>query len=60
MLCSSRHAALGFNIRGGKDANYMRDHSGIFVTSVKIGGVASRDKRLQAGDRILEVSVTSQ
>ncbi|XP_027049468.1 anoctamin-7-like [Pocillopora damicornis] len=47
---------LGFNIRGGSDANYMRGHPGIFVTSIKPGGSADRDSRLKIGDRLLEIN----
>ncbi len=46
---------LGFNIRGGSDAPYLPENPGIFVTSVRPGGVADRDRRLKRGDRILEV-----
>ena len=48
-------AGLGFNIRGGSDAPYLPNNPGIFVTSVRPGGVADRDRRLKRGDRILEV-----
>lgn len=48
-------SGLGFNIRGGSDANYLRGHPGIFVTSIKPGGSADRDSRLKIGDRLLEV-----
>jgi len=47
---------LGFNIRGGSDANYLRGHPGIFVTSIKPGGSAERDGRLKIGDRLLEIN----
>ncbi|KAL9970224.1 hypothetical protein ACROYT_G022562 [Oculina patagonica] len=47
---------LGFNIRGGSDANYLRGHPGIFVTSIKPGGSADRDSRLKIGDRLLEIN----
>ncbi|XP_048580920.1 anoctamin-7 isoform X2 [Nematostella vectensis] len=47
---------LGFNIRGGNDANYLRGHPGIFITSVKRGSPAARESRLQPGDRILEIN----
>lgn len=49
-------SGLGFNIRGGSDANYLRGHPGIFVTSIKPGGSADRDSRLKIGDRLLEVN----
>ena len=49
-------AGLGFNIRGGSDAPYLPNNPGIFVTSVRPGGVADRDRRLKRGDRILEVN----
>ena len=51
-------SGLGFNIRGGSDANYLRGHPGIFVTSIKPGGTADRDGRLKIGDRLLEVHTT--
>lgn len=47
---------LGFNIRGGSDANYLRGHPGIFVTSIKPGSSAERDGRLKIGDRLLEIN----
>ncbi|CAH3190102.1 unnamed protein product, partial [Porites evermanni] len=47
---------LGFNIRGGSDANYLRGHPGIFVTSIKPGSSADRDGRLKIGDRLLEIN----
>lgn len=50
-------SGLGFNIRGGSDANYLRGHPGIFVTSIKPGGFADRDSRLKIGDRLLEVNL---
>ena len=50
------YSGLGFNIRGGSDANYLRGHPGIFVTSIKPGGSADRDSRLKIGDRLLEVN----
>ena len=51
-------SGLGFNIRGGSDANYLRGHPGIFVTSIKPGSSADRDGRLKIGDRLLEVHTT--
>lgn len=51
-------SGLGFNIRGGSDANYLRGHPGIFVTSIKPGSSADRDGRLKIGDRLLEVQTT--
>lgn len=48
---------LGFNIRGGSDAPHLADCPGIFVTSIRPGGVADRDRRLKRGDRLLEVRV---
>lgn len=47
---------LGFNIRGGNDANYLRGHPGIFVTSIKPGSSSDRDGRLKIGDRLLEIN----
>ena len=33
---------LGFNIRGGKDAEYVREDNGIFVTKIRERGSAAR------------------
>ena len=46
---------LGFNIRGGSDDPHLPDCPGIFITSIRPGGVADRDRRLKRGDRLLEV-----
>ena len=48
-------SGLGFNIRGGTDNMHVGKDSGIFVTTVKPNGAASKDGRLQPGDKILEV-----
>ena len=48
---------LGFNIRGGSDAPFLPGNPGIFVTNIRAGGVADRDRRLKRGDRILEVAI---
>ncbi len=48
-------SGLGFNIRGGTDNMHVGKDSGIFVTTVKPNGAASKDRRLQPGDKILEV-----
>ena len=48
-------SGLGFNIRGGADAPHLPGNPGIFVTSIRPGGVADRDRRLKRGDRLLEV-----
>ncbi|XP_064403426.1 synaptojanin-2-binding protein-like isoform X1 [Halichondria panicea] len=47
---------LGFNIRGGTDNMHVGKDSGIFVTTVKPNGAASKDGRLQPGDKILEIN----
>ncbi|XP_028393643.1 anoctamin-7-like isoform X1 [Dendronephthya gigantea] len=47
---------LGFNIRGGSDAPFLPGNPGIFVTNIRPGGVADRDRRLKRGDRILEIN----
>ncbi|XP_031568304.1 anoctamin-7-like isoform X2 [Actinia tenebrosa] len=55
-LKKSASEGLGFNIRGGQGTNYIRGHPGIFITSIKRGGVAHKDGTLQPGDRILEMN----
>lgn len=55
MACTS-FTALGFNIRGGTDNRHIGNDPGIFVTTIRPTGAAARDGRLQAGDKILEVS----
>ena len=47
---------LGLTIRGGSDANYLKDHPGIFITAIKPGSVAELSQRLRLGDRIIEAS----
>ena len=49
-------SGLGFNIRGGKDNIFVGSDPGIFVAMVRPDGAAAKDGRLQAGDKILEVS----
>lgn len=52
-------AGLGFNIIGGKNAQYLPGDSGIFVTRVKPSGAAALDGRLREGDRIISVIIDS-
>ena len=33
---------LGFNIRGGRDAEYVREDNGIFVTKIREKGSAAK------------------
>ncbi|XP_077118395.1 synaptojanin-2-binding protein [Ranitomeya variabilis] len=51
-------SGLGFNIVGGTDQQYVSHDSGIYVSSIKEGGAAAVDGRLQEGDRILEINGT--
>merc|ERR1712062_680018 len=56
---------LGFNIRGGKDAEYVREDNGIFVTKIRERGSAARllaagDRPcLHEGDKLLEIDGNS-
>ncbi|XP_074658228.1 synaptojanin-2-binding protein-like [Tubulanus polymorphus] len=47
---------LGFNIRGGKDAPYILDDPGIFITKIRENGAAAVDNTVNEGDQILEVN----
>lgn len=47
---------LGFNIVGGNDKPYILGDFGIFISSIKPDGVASRDGRMKVGDRIVAVN----
>jgi C-terminal processing protease CtpA/Prc len=53
-----RHAAagLGFNIKGGSDAQVFPGDDGIYVALIKPDGAAAVDGRLQEGDQIVEVN----
>lgn len=51
---------LGFNIVGGVDQPYVANDSGIFVSKIKMDGVAALDGRLQEGDKILAVRHDSE
>jgi len=48
-------SGLGFNIKGGKDAPYLEEDDGIFVTKIRPEGTAAEDGRLKEGDKIMEV-----
>ncbi len=48
-------AGLGFNIKGGVDNPQIPGDSGIFVAKIREHGAAAKDKRLQEGDKIVEV-----
>jgi len=48
---------LGFNIKGGIDLQVFPGDSSIYVATVKPGGAAARDRRLQEGDKIVEVQL---
>ena len=48
-------SGLGFNIKGGVDNPQVPGDSGIFVAKIRENGAAAEDKRLQEGDKILEV-----
>lgn len=48
-------ANYGFNIKGGMDRPVLKEDTGVFVTKIRPNGIASKDKRLAPGDRILEV-----
>lgn len=56
LALSPNTSGLGFNIRGGTDNFHVLTDPGIFITTVKANGAAAKDGRLQAGDKILEVS----
>merc|ERR1712018_805418 len=47
---------LGFNIRGGTDAPYVREDSGIFVTKIRDSGAANATGLLNVGDKIVEIN----
>ncbi|KAK2158901.1 hypothetical protein LSH36_162g08045 [Paralvinella palmiformis] len=47
---------LGFNIKGGKDAPYLEEDDGIFVTKIRPEGTAAEDGRLKEGDKIMEIN----
>lgn len=52
-------SGLGFNIVGGSDSEHIPGDSGIFITKIKANGAAFNDGRLQEGDRILSVCLTT-
>ena len=47
---------LGFSIAGGKGAEpYIEGSESVFISKIAEGGPASRDGKLQVGDRIIQV-----
>ncbi|VDN07834.1 unnamed protein product [Thelazia callipaeda] len=47
---------LGFNIVGGIDSEHIPGDPGIFISRIRVGSAASRDRRLSVGDRIISVN----
>ncbi|XP_064621695.1 synaptojanin-2-binding protein-like [Lineus longissimus] len=49
-------SGLGFNIRGGVDAQYIPGDNGIFITKIREKGAAASNGQLEEGDKILEIN----
>jgi C-terminal processing protease CtpA/Prc len=48
---------LGFSIAGGKGAEaYIEGSESVFISKIAEGGPASRDGKLQVGDRLTQVT----
>ena len=50
---------LGFNIKGGKDDQLFAGDNSIYVAKIRPDGAAAKDKRLQVGDKILQVYISN-
>ena len=51
---------LGFSIAGGKGAEaYIEGSESVYISKIAEGGPASRDGKLQVGDRIVQVKFQS-
>ena len=47
---------LGFSIAGGKGAEaYIEGSESVYISKIAEGGPASRDGKLQVGDRLVQV-----
>merc|ERR1711915_443820 len=47
---------LGFNIRGGFDAPYIKEDPGIFVTKIRDSGAAITSGLIKVGDKVVEIN----
>ncbi|KAL7060132.1 hypothetical protein AAHC03_010119 [Spirometra sp. Aus1] len=47
---------FGFSIAGGRDSQYVKGDSGIFITQIAPGGVADTSGRFTIGDRLVRVN----
>lgn len=56
ILITKGSNGLGFNIRGGIDAPYVKADKGIFVVKIHREGAAFNDGRLRVGDKILTIN----
>lgn len=52
-------AGLGFSIAGGVGNQHVPGDNSIYVTKIIEGGAAHKDGRLQIGDKILAVSLST-
>lgn len=49
---------LGFSIAGGKGAEaYIEGSESVYISKIAEGGPASRDGKLQVGDRLVQVGI---
>jgi len=56
ILLTKGSSGLGFNIRGGIDAPYVKSDKGIFIVKIHRDGAAFKDGRLRVGDKIISIN----